>query len=154
MALWRQEKGIEYFPPLGKDVAYIPSSAMQEKVMFEKTLVLIRIIRVPTKKHRIDKGVATLWKPKEDFQVKRVARNTYLVSFWAKEDFMIVSSKRWYWFEKEIAIIRIWTSRVNTAEDALDSIPQMMALHGIPYNMWSPIAVDCISSVLSKLICA
>lgn len=36
----------------------------------------------------------------------------------------------------------------------LDSIPKMMILHDIPYSMWSLEAINYISIVLGKMICA
>lgn len=82
------------------------------------------------------------------FQVNWVAQQTYLVNFWSKEDFDVINAKRWQWFGSDAAIIRIWTPDANLEEDALDSIPQLMILHDILFDMSSSEAISRISSVL------
>lgn len=64
-----------------------------------------------------------------------LVKHTMHVNFHSLKDFGFVCEDRWQWFYLELAIIRVWDCDLDTAEDVLDSIPQIMLSRDILDHM-------------------
>lgn len=92
-------------------------------------MLLVRLINeIRTEEWATDQE-AQEWKNVDPFQVKKVAWQSFLMSFWSANFFDKFCCKRWGWLSIDVMMVCIWDPSMDISDDPLDSIPIWVTLH-------------------------
>lgn len=103
--------------------------------MLDRTSILLQVVGSPYSAAGIIENIEQLWTLSQPFRVNRVESQTYIVEFWSEVDFQLVLSNKWFWFDNDIVLTQPWHLQIDTTEDPLSSIPQIVGLHNIPQHL-------------------